>query len=825
MNVDLDLYRHEVRVSTDPLVRLSAIDISPDRPQRTFVFIHGFGGQASQWRYQLQAFSQKNRAVALDLRGHGLSDKPSGGYDMPRIRTDLESALEILRIEGKFVLAGHSFGGAIVTDFAFNHPERIEGLILMATAGEFKLNPLFRLGLNLPDWLLRVVTPLTRQWLSAPPRALKPFYHTNLSKWTGWEMFAGLKVPTLVIRGHRDIVFERPMFEKVALSIPGAEDVDIRVSGHMVMLERKEAVSRAIERFLEGESRRSWREDKPASDKSPREALVMERPWLKFYEKGVPYTIGIPNIPAHHLLRSAVRRFPRHTALIFEGKKLSYRKLNHEANRFANALLSLGLGPGARVVLLMPNIPQMVIGFFGTLKAGMVAVFTPPMTEPEEVVKILRDVDASLLVIVKPSAGLARQIQESVGIPHIVLTDPGAYASIPKKLVSRWHNRGLDMPGAIRLVRWLMSQSWRSPVLEVSPDDTAVIQFTGGTTGVSKGVTLTHRNLVANALQTRHWMPDAKEGQERFLSALPFSHSYGLTTALTVPVTLGATIILKAQFQIKDILNSIKKYRPTIFPGVPNMYVAINNYPGVRRYGIRSIKACISGSAPLPVEVQEAFEKLTRGRLVEGYGLTEASPVTHANPLNGEGKVGSIGVPISSTEAAVVDLVHGRKEVEPGHIGELAIRGPQVMIGYWKDKKATSQVITKDGWLLTGDVAQMDPDGYFRIIARKADMWYPEKPGDPAFPRDVEEVIYEIPQVKEVAVVAVAGHPFAFVIAGKERPTPDAVIAYCQRRLPPYLVPRFVIFMDDFPRTFIGKVLRRELANRFEKFQLQKRSD
>ena len=817
MNIDLDLYRHEVRVSTNPLVRLSAIDISPDRPQRTFVFIHGFGGQASQWKYQLQALSQKNRVIALDLRGHGLSDKPASGYDMPRIQADLEAALGILKVDKKFVLAGHSYGGAIITEFAINHPESVEGLILIATAGEFKLNPLFRLGLNLPIWLLRIISPLTRAWLAAPPHTLKPFYHTNLSKWVGWEHFTNLQVPTLVIRGHRDIVFEQPMFEKVAVSIPGAEEADIRTSGHMVMLERREAVNRAIERFLEGESRRSWRDDEPASGLSTRDTLERERPWLAHYEKGVPFTIGIPNIPAHHLLRSAVRRFPLHTALIFEGRKLSYRKLNHEVNKFANALLSLGLGPGARVVLLMPNIPQMVIGFFGTLKAGMTAVFTPPMSEPEQVIDILRDVDASLLVTIKPAAGLARQIQESVGIPHIVLTHPGAYASPLRKLVSRWRYRGLDAPGAIRFNRWLAGQSWRSPAVDIKPDDMAVIQFTGGTTGASKGVMLSHRNLVANALQTRHWMPEAKEARERFLSALPFSHSYGLTTALTVPVTLGATLILKAQFQVKDILESIKKYHPTIFPGVPSMYVAINNFRGVRRYGIRSINACISGSAPLPVEVQEAFEKLTKGRLVEGYGLTEASPVTHANPLQGERKVGSIGVPLPSTEAAVVDLVRGRKEVEPGQIGELAIRGPQVMMGYWKDEKATSEVITQDGWLLTGDVAQMDSDGYFRIIARKADMWYPEKPGKPAFPRDVEEVIYEIPQIKEVAVVAVAGHPFAFVIAGKEPPTPDAVLAYCKRRLPPKLVPRFVIFMEDFPRTFIGKVLRRELAKRYEK--------
>jgi long-chain acyl-CoA synthetase len=398
-----------------------------------------------------------------------------------------------------------------------------------------------------------------------------------------------------------------------------------------------------------------------------------------------------------------------------------------------------------------------------------------------------------------------------------VLTDPADYLAFPKRLISRWRNRGLNLPGAICYRRWLASENHRSPTVDISPEDLAVIHYTGGTTALAKGVMLSNCNLVANALQTRHWMPEAREGNERFLCVLPFSHSYGLTTALNVPIALGATLILKPKFQVTDTLNAIKRYRPTIFPGVPNMYVAINNYRGVRRFGISSIKACISGSAPLPVEVQETFEKLTRGRLVEGYGLTEASPVTHANPLGGLRKVGSIGIPLPSTEACVVDLIHGRKEVKIGQIGELAIRGPQVMMGYWNNPKATHQSLTTDGWLLTGDVAQMDADGYFRIIARKADMWYPTKPGKPAFPRDVEEVLYEVPQVKEAAVVAIAGRPIAFVIAGNERPTVEAVIAYCKRRLPPDIVPRMVIFMDDFPRTFIGKVLRRELARYYER--------
>jgi long-chain acyl-CoA synthetase len=821
MDIDLDLYRQEVRVSTNPLVRLSAIDISPDHPQRTFIFIHGFGGQAAQWHYQMQKFAVENRVIALDLRGHGLSDKPGKGYAMPSLVEDLETALTLLKVSGKIVLIGHSFGGAIVTEYALKHPTRVDRLVLIATSGEFNLSPLFRFGLSLPAWLLRLIGPLTRSWLHAPPHSLKKFYYENMSRWIGWDKFTRITVPTLVIRGHRDIVFDKPLFAKVAESISGAEDVNIRVSGHMVMLERRDAVDRSIERFLVGDGQRSWRESSSVIQRKigGRDALRKERPWLENYEAGVPYTVGVPNIPLHRLLRSAVRRFPNRPAIFFEGSKLSYRRLNHEANRFANALIGLGVGKGARVVLLLPNVPQMIVGFYGTLKAGGTVVLVPPVIEPNEVVRQVKDSDASVLVTFSIWAGLAKKIQEGSGVPHIVLTDGADYLPFPKYLVSRWRNRGYRLRNSLRWRDWLGGGGTKSPTVDVAPGDLAVIQYTGGTTAQSKGVMLSHRNLVANALQTRHWLPEAVGGRERFLCAVPIFHSYGLTTAMNVPVALGAAMILKTQFQTLNILKTIKRYKPTIFPGSPNMYMAINNFRGVRKYGIRSIRACISGSAPLPVEVQEAFEKLTKARLVEGYGLTEASPVTHANPLKEKRRIGTIGIPLPSTEAKVVDLSNYKKEVKQGQIGELAIHGPQVMMGYWKNPKATKEVLTEDGWLLTGDIAQADEDGYVRIIARKADMWYPSKlKKKPAFPRDVEEVIYEIPQVKEVAVTAVAGHPFAFVIAGPQAPTPKAVIAYCKRRLPSYLVPRFVIFLDDFPRTFIGKVLRRELVHRYEKY-------
>jgi long-chain acyl-CoA synthetase len=599
------------------------------------------------------------------------------------------------------------------------------------------------------------------------------------------------------------------------------------------MLERREAVNRAIERFIDA-SQRSWSDGGLSNDKFERAALVKERPWLAYYEKDIPHTIAIPRIPLHYLLSSSARRFPLKTALIFEGKRISYHRLSVEATRFANALQALGVGKGDRVMLLLPNLPQMAISFYGTLQVGAVAVFTLPTTDPDELIRQIREAGARVLVTLTQFDELIYRIKNSLEptgnspLQHIIFTHIGDYLP-PFKRLQLWlsgeqrklHLLDIPMDASMHVFTHLLqSQSRQQPEMQVSPGDLAAIQFTGGTTANPKGVMLSHRNLVANALQTRHWIPDVQEGEERFLCVVPISHSYGLTTALNLPVALGATMILKAKFEVSDVLRTIQTYRPTIFPGVPQMYVAIKDFPGVRKFGISSIKACISGSAPLPIEVQEAFEKLTRGRLVEGYGLTEASPVTHANPLNGLRKEGSIGIPIPSTEAKIVNLRKGKLAVKDGQIGELAVRGPQVMVGYWQDPKATAEVLSPDGWLLTGDVAQKDNEGYFRIIARKADMWYPSRPDQPAFPRDVEEVLFEVPQVKEAAVVAVAGQPIAFVIAGKERPTAEALIAYCKRRLPPELVPRLVIFVDEFPRTFIGKVLRRELAKRFEQSHL-----
>ncbi len=805
MEIDLELYRREVRTSESPRIRLSAIDIAPDRPLRTLVFVHGFGGQAVQWRHQLTHFALANRVVALDLRGHGHSDRPVGRYSMDEIQADLLKALDILGIRDPCVLLGHSFGGAVVAQFAAEHPERVERLVLIASAGEFRLSPALRFGLNLPLNVLRLAQPFAKSWLHAPFHVLKAWYANNLSQWNGWSLFRDLTMPALVIRGHWDFLFEKPMFEEVARAIPGAEDVDVGTSGHMVMLERRDAVNRALDRFLSGETTRTWRQQAGGGTKQSRATLRQERPWLANYEQSVPYTVAIPQIPVHRLLRSAVRRFPNRVALLAGDQRMTYAQLNKAVNRWANAMLGLGLQPGDRVALMLPNSPEAVIAYFGTLKAGGVVAFAPPEVTPDLLARQQAGIQAHVVVTDERGMGMLTQMPAQVKLAHLVLI-----GSEPPTTEGRadWRFHNFDA--------LLHAAAESSPEIEVDPTALAVIQSTGGTTGLPKGVMLTHRNLVANTMQIRHWMPEAKEGKEVFLCVLAFAHSYGLTTTLNVPIALGATLILKPAFDLTDLLETIKREQPTIFPGVPAMYMAINSYPGVRKYGIDSIKACISGSAPLPVEVQESFEKLTRGRLVEGYGLTEASPVTHANPLGGLRKVGSIGIPLPSTEACILDLTTGKVVAEAGQIGELAVRGSQVMAGYWRDAAATAEVINPEGWLRTGDMAQMDEEGYFRLIARRVDMWYPDKEmGPPAFPRDIEEVLYEIPQVREAAVVAIANQPIAFIFTGKDSTTSDTVMAYCRRRLPPELVPRMVIFVDAFPRSFIGKILRRELAQRY----------
>jgi len=832
MEVDLELYREEVLVQDEPPVRISYIEVIPEAPIGTIVFVHGYGGYAMQWQYQLRAFSDDYRVIAVDVRGHGRSDAPNSRYDMAEMQADLDMLLAKLEVKLPIILCGHSFGGAIVTEFAHRRPHDVARLVLVATTGEYSLFPGAVTLLRLPLTVLRPIRRMVRRQLAAEAHVLKNLYFNNMCIWNGWSKFRDLQMPVLVIRGERDQVYPTAAFEEVAQTIPDAEDVNIGVSSHLVPLERADAVNRAIERFIsDPEAEKSWRVQRGRLN------LAVERPWVRHYEKGVPVTLGLPNRALHRLLHSAVRRAGNRPAITFYGRSMTYRQLDAEVNRLANALRSLGVDKGKRVMLLLPNTPQFVIAYYAVLKAGGVIVSTSPVNDREEIQRQVIDSGAEILITLTLYSKTAREVKTRCDLRAVIFTNIKDYMGSAQKIVfslGREKREGHLLTDGVQQGEYHWSALIQShpparPQVEVSADTLAVIQYTGGTMDKPKGVMLSHRALLANALQTRHWITELREGYEVVLAVLPFSHSYGMTAAMNVPIALGAKIVILPNFVTQDVLKAIHKSKPTLFPGVPTMYMAINQFAGVRRFGIKSVKACISGAAPLPVEVAEAFEKLTRGRLVEGYGLTEASPVTHSNPLHGLRKVGSIGVPMPNTEAKIVDLATG-ETLPPGQLGELTIRGPQVMDGYWGQAEATAQALTADGWLMTGDIARMDEDGYFQIISRKKEMILAGK--YQVYPRDVEEVLYEHPAIKEAAVVGLAregdsGQRIKAYIVPREgtRLTKDEIMALCKRRLKEYAVPWEIEFREELPKSFVGKVLRRLLVEDGEQVAETGRSD
>jgi long-chain acyl-CoA synthetase len=813
---DYSLYRVNVPIRGVSGAALSVIDLWPEAVEQTIMFVHGYAGVAETWEYQINHFARQYRVVVPDLRGHGQSDAPYTEYTMNEMIEDLHTIVEERHLPEKFVLVGHSFGGSICVEYANAHPERLEKLVLIATAGEYPLPRAAAYAYRIPTAFFRLWWDYRPRW-NAEIHVMKRMMFNNMRQWQGWSLLRNISTPTLIITGERDTYFPRYVFEEVGKMVPGAEIYDVGSAKHKVQLERHEAVNRAIERFVKNE-RQSWRGDKS----NPAEILA-QRPWLPSYSKETPPTIPIPRQPLYKFLESAADSVPKRDAVVFYGTRLTYRQLDSKVNQFAHALHGLGVRPGDRVTVVLPNTPQMIIAYYATLKIGGVVVLPNPDADAAGIIAEVRRTQAKVLVTLLPYIELAQAVHSNTQVESIVFADiqNDAQESVYKKLLAMngvSNTNGAQAQNLGHLMADLMlDASEEPPNIPVSHGDLATIVFTSGTTDEPKGVCLTHANLVANAMQTRHWVPDLEYGREVFLSVIPFLHSYGMTSAMNIPIAMGATMILLPVFELQQVLEHIKKYKPTIFPGVPSIYTAINHAPNVRDYGLSSIKACISGAAPLPIEVQEEFEKLTRGRLVEGYGLTEASPITHANPLYGVRKVGSIGVPIPNTQAKIVDLATG-DDLPHGQIGELVVKGPQVMQGYWGEQHDNNPESTlKNGWLYTGDVAIMDADGYFQIISRKRDTIMA---GDySVYPRDVEEVLYENSKVLEVAVVGVAHAESGQKVKAFVVPRPgttlskEELIDLCRRRLEVYAVPWEIEFRKELPKSFVGKVLRRLLVD------------
>jgi long-chain acyl-CoA synthetase len=491
------------------------------------------------------------------------------------------------------------------------------------------------------------------------------------------------------------------------------------------------------------------------------------------------------------------------------------------AGRFAAGLVRLGVRPGDRVALHLPNCPQFLIAYYGTLAAGAVVVPFNPLYVEREIAHQLADSGAEVSVtldVLYPRVAAARSqtsVREIIvtGIQHYF--PPLLRALYPLK--ARRDGLLVRVPRArdVHRLAELLDHPAPAPDVHVDPGAVAVLLYTGGTTGIPKGAMLTHRNLVSNVLQARSWFTQLQPGADTAIAVIPFFHSYGMTSAMNFCVSSGTRLVLLPRFQVEGTLKSIARYRPKVFPGVPTLYTAVINHPQAGGYDLRSIAACISGAASLPVEVQSRFETLTGGRLVEGYGLTEASPVTHANPIFGTRKAGSIGIPFPDTDARIVDLEGGMTMLGPGEVGELIIRGPQVMQGYWNRPDETGRVL-RGGWLYTGDMARMDEDGYFYIVDRKKEMIITG--GLNVFPREVEETLYAHPAVLEAAVIGIPEKykgevvkAFVVLKPGAEASTGE-LIEHCRRFLAPFKVPRDIAFRTQLPKSLVGKILRRVLA-------------
>ncbi|HBY95516.1 MAG TPA: long-chain fatty acid--CoA ligase [Chloroflexi bacterium] len=556
----------------------------------------------------------------------------------------------------------------------------------------------------------------------------------------------------------------------------------------------------------------------------------MEKPWTRFYDPGVPATLAYPAHPLHEYLSRSARKFPDHPALIFFDRTICYRELDEAATRFAAALQALGIRTGDRVSLYLPNTPQYVIAYFGILRAGGVVVPTNPQYVMRELEHQLRDSGARAIVTLSLFFDKVQAVRGQTPLEQVIVTNIKEYFPPITKVLFTLFREQKD--GHRVGISGLSNTSWFQDLLNhpgssgftpvaVSQDDLAVLGYTGGTTGTPKGAMLTHRNLVANVEQLRVWDPEAQEGAEITVGALPFFHSYGQTVVMNLAIaSAGAIICIPNPRELDGVLKVIDKHKPTRFPGVPTLYTAINNSPQLSRYSLKSIRVCNSGAGALPPEVQKAFEALTGARLVEGYGLTEASPVTHSNPLRSKRKIGSIGIPFPDTEVKLVNVETGQA-VGVGEEGEIVIRGPQIMKGYWNRPDETANALRELGdgggpWLFTGDIGKMDEEGYFAIVDRKKDMI--KTSGFNVYPREVEDVLYEHPAVLEAAVVGVPDeHRIeavkAYVVLRQGRSATEQEIRdFCRQRLTGYKVPRAVEFRDSLPKSMVGKILRRVLV-------------
>jgi len=546
----------------------------------------------------------------------------------------------------------------------------------------------------------------------------------------------------------------------------------------------------------------------------------MKRPWLKRYDPGVPHTIHYPQVALPWFLDRAAQRYPSQACTIYRDRTLSYAQVEALSTHLSRWLCALGLQKGDRVGLVLPNTPQFVIAYYAVLKAGGIVVALNPAYRERELAYPIVDAGIRMVVGLRQLAGVFAALADYTPLEGWILTDDEDLDAL-----ERWIQPNKSKPARIEGRRELhlselleVGPSNAVPLPLLSPDDAAVFQYSGGTTGIPKAAIGLHRNLVANTLQFRHWLVGLRDGEEVVLAAIPLFHVYGMVIAMSVGVALGASLVLIPDARdTEHIIYAIQRYRASLFPGVPSLYQAINRHPrvGAGNVDLSSVKACISGSAPLLRETKEEFERLTGGKVMEGYGLSEAPTATHCNPMLGENRIGSIGLPLPDVDCRIVNVDDGITPCSVGEPGELIIRGPQVMAGYHQRPEETALTL-REGWLYTGDIAYMDAVGYFYLVDRKKDLI--KVGGFQVWPREIEEVLSTHPGVREVAVAGVPHPQKGEIVKAWVVPNPGVSLEaedlrrWCSGHLVRYKIPEEIEFVDVLPRTAVGKVLRRELV-------------
>lgn len=527
-----------------------------------------------------------------------------------------------------------------------------------------------------------------------------------------------------------------------------------------------------------------------------------KKTWLAHYPDTISKEISIPDKTVVQILQETTAKYPENNALSFFGKKISYQQLLGFTQGFTSALQQNQVQKGDRVAIMLPNCPQYVISYYGILGAGAIVTQVNPMSVEREIEYILTDSGAETIIVMDAFYARVKSVQAQTSLKNIIVVS--------------LQPSGHDFSPDRSFEKFLADGNGKVTPVSIEPEhDIAILQYTGGTTGRSKGAMLTHRNILANVMQSYEFFKHEMEfGKERCLTVIPLFHVFGMSSCMNLCIFTGAESIMLPRFDLEEVLTTIKTEQPTTFPGVPTMYVALTNHPRAEEYGLGSIRTCNSGSAPMPVELLRDFETKTGAKILEGYGLSETSPATHCNPPFAERKPGSVGIGMPSTEYKIVDVGNGTEEVPVGELGEIIIKGPQVMKGYWNMPEETANTL-RDGWLYTGDIGKVDEDGYLYIVDRKKDLIIAS--GFNIYPRDIEEVLYEHPAVQEAVVIGVPD-PYrgedvkaCLVLKAGKSASEEEIIQYCKQNLSAYKVPRIIEFREQLPKTAVGKILRRAL--------------